>query len=88
MERKRKKEENIAAVVRSAWYLGACSYCSEAWNLFCVWWWFPVLECLGLSAVRWQGGRGFYGQWVLKIVFGCTVWFSFKWLFAANSVWI
>jgi len=25
---------------------------------------------------------------VSKIVFGNNVWFSFKWLFAANSVWM
>ena len=34
MERKRK--EIITAVVRYAWYLGVCGYCSEAWILFCV----------------------------------------------------
>ena len=46
------------------WYLGVCGYCSQAWILFCVWWWFPVLESSGLSAVRGvgrEGGRGFMG---------------------------
>jgi len=47
-----KRKGNITAVVRHAWYLGVCGYCNEAWILFCVWWWFPVLGCLGLSAVR------------------------------------
>jgi len=45
------RKENITAVVRYAWYLGVCGYCSEAWSLFCVWWWFPVLESSGLSAM-------------------------------------
>ena len=49
-----------------------------------------MLECSGLDAVRGKGGRGFYGRWVFmrvsKIAFGYKVWFSFKWLFAANSV--
>ena len=51
-----------------------------------------MLECLGLSVVRGKGGRGFYERWVFmrvsKIAFRYTVWFSFKWLFAANSVWM
>jgi len=51
-----------------------------------------MLESSGLSAVRGWGGRGFYGWWVFmrvsKIAFGNMVWFSFKWLFAANSVWM
>ena len=46
-----------------------------------------VRVCLLLGG----GGReeGFYGRWVFlrvsKIAFGNTVWFSFKWLSAANS---
>ena len=48
-----------------------------------------MLECLGLSAVRGKEGAGFYERWVFmrvsKIVFGNTVWFSFKWLFATSS---
>ena len=53
-----------------------------------------MLECSGLSAVFTRLGRegGFYSWWVFmrvsKIAFRYTVWFSFKWLFVANSVWI
>jgi len=52
-----------------------------------------MLESSDLSAVR-RGGRkgGFYGWWVFlrvpKIAFGNTVWFSFKWLSAANTAWM
>ena len=65
---KEKEKKKITAVVRYAWYLGACGYCSETWILFCVWWWFPMLECSGVSAVRGKGGRGFYGRWVFMRV--------------------
>ena len=48
-----------------------------------------VWVCLLLGG---QGGMGFYGRWVFvrvsEIAFGNTVWFSFKWLFAATSVWM
>jgi len=51
-----------------------------------------MLECSGLSVVRGKEGGGFYEQWVFmwvsKTVFGNTVWFSFKWLFAAKPVWM
>ena len=53
-----------------------------------------MLASSGLSAVKGKGGRknGFYGQWVFlresKIAFGNTVWFSFRWFSAANSVWM
>jgi len=55
MWKKKEKEtekENITAVVRYVRYLGACGCCSEAWILFCVWWWIAMLEYSGLSAVR------------------------------------
>ena len=49
-----------------------------------------ALVCLQFLGVR--EGWGFYGRWffrrVSKIVFGYTIWFSFKWLVAANSLWI
>jgi len=48
-----------------------------------------VQVCLLLGG---KEGGGFYEQWVFmrlsKIVFGNTVWFLFKWLFAAKSVWM
>ena len=40
----------------------------------------------------WGRWEGFYGCWFLvrvwKIAFGNMVWGSFRWLFAANSVWM
>ena len=54
---KRKRKENITAVVKYVCCLVACGYCSEAWILFCVWWWFSMLECYGLSVVRGSVGR-------------------------------
>ena len=47
-----KEKENVPAAVRYAWYLGVCGYCSEAWILFCVWWWLPMLQCSGLYPVQ------------------------------------
>ena len=67
MWKKEKKKEYITAVVRYAWYLGACGYCSEA-SIYFVWWLFPMLECLRLSAVRGKGVRGIYGRWVFMRV--------------------
>jgi len=49
-----------------------------------------AVVCLQFLGAKEDGG--FYGQWVFrrvsKIAFGYMVWFSFKWLFVANSVWI
>jgi hypothetical protein len=86
-----KGKENITAVVRYAWYLGAlvtlvgsgfyfvCGGGSLCWR---------VRVCLLLGARK----GGFYGRWVFMrvstIAFGYTVWFSFKRLFAVNSVWM
>ena len=59
--------------------------------LFCVWWWFPVLECSGLSLVRRKEGGGLLAVGLyeaVKIVLGNTVWLSFNWLFTANSLWM
>ena len=73
MERKRK--EIITAVVRYAWYLGVCGYCSEAWILFCV----VVVSYVGefVSVGGREGGFFFYGRWVFmglsKIVLGNKV---------------
>jgi hypothetical protein len=52
------EKKNVTALVRYMWYLGVCGFCSEVWILFCVWWWFPLLECSGLTAVRGEGGSG------------------------------
>ena len=44
--------------------------------------------CLLLGGKEAEGG--FCERWVRvpKIAFGSTVWVSFKWMFAADSVWM
>jgi len=58
-ERKKRKKRKYRSCRKVCVVFRCVCYCSEAWVSFCVWWWFPLLECSGMSAVRVTEGGSF-----------------------------
>ena len=87
--------EKRGELSRLSWSLRGIYVCAvnvgRSGILFCMWWWFLMLECSGLSAVRGKG-EGFTDCGSL---WGCQrlrleIWsgFRLRGFFAATSVWM